>query len=167
MNTPTPQALKLQEKLKEFFPEDGYYFMGLNEITRTWERGTPLDKVGSRKPLNVVATGERSAETLSSGQIGFFGNLHNCIKPENLNDFNMTPTLLVDERDQNVRKLLLGSQKTNKLGQVVVKIVCVIWREYTPEEKAEYAAKKAAAEAAELGYGTTQEDMMKSLMTGF
>ena len=161
----TPEAIKLQETLKGMLPEEGYFLMGINEKTTTWARG--VHNIARTKPINTVGIGERSAETLSAGQIGFFGNLNNCTKPENLNDFNLQPQMIVDEFDPKVRKLILGGKKTNKLGQIVIKMTAVIWREYTEEEKAEYEAKKATAQAVELGYAKQEEDIMASLIKGF
>lgn len=169
MNTinPTPEALKLQEVLKTMLPEEGYFLMGLHERTTIWPRATRTDMLAKTKPVQELNTGERSAELLSTGQVGFFGNLHNCTKVENLNDFNMEPRLISDTVDPTVKKLILGGKRTNKLGQPVIKLTCIIWREYTPEEKAEYARKKELAQAAELGYAAPAMDIMTTLLNGF
>lgn len=165
INIATPEALKLVDDLKELLPQEGYFLMGIHEKTHIWARG--VSNIARIKPIDVKDYKEKSAETLSTGQIGFFGNLHNCTKPENLNDFNLAPTMVNDEHDETVKKLVLAGKKMNKLGQTVIKMTAVIWREYTEEEKAEYAAKKAQAQAIELGYTQTETDVIASLISGF
>ncbi|MGL4861799.1 MULTISPECIES: hypothetical protein [Bacteria] len=165
INIATPESLKLAETLKELLPNEGYCLMGIHEKTHVWARG--INNLARTKPITVKDSQEKSAEILSTGQIGFFGNLHNCTKPENLNDFNLAPTMVDDEHDTTVKKLVLAGKKINKLGQTVIKMTAVIWREYTEEEKKEYEAKKAQAQAIDLGYTKSETDVIASLISGF
>lgn len=160
----TKEAEKLVETLKELLPKDyGYCLLGLHEKTFTWDRG--IKDITRAKFSKMTDTGERSAEELSRAQIGFFGNLNNCTKPENLNNFNLEPNIVVDQQDETFKKLILSGRSHNKLGQTVVRLTAIIFREYTDEEKCEIDDRKAKAMQTELGLSLpSQEDMLKDLI---
>lgn len=146
----TEGALKLVEDLKKILPQDGYFLMGVHEKEMKWDRN--IKDISRVNPSSVKDFKEKSTEDLTFPQKMFFGNLHNCTKPENLNSYNKGARIIPDEIDPEVKKIVLMGIKKNTLNQTVVKATCVIFRDYTPEELEEAKEERARLEAKANGF---------------
>lgn len=167
---PTETAIKLVADLADKLPKDGYFLMGIHEKEMKWDRN--IRDISRVSPTSVKNFGEKSSEDLSNAQRAFFGNLHTCTKPENLNNYNKGARIIPDESDPSISKLVLMGMKKNTLNQTVVKITAVLFREYTEEELEEVRAEKARQEAKANGVDlsateTKITDMFDTLMSSF